>query len=118
MLPSSTKNFPATAFSSVDFPEPLVPMMMTHDPAVSSRLTPRSECTSFGVPGLNVFEAARISSMCTPYAAFSDELRNNQGHEHESGRDQFQIIGAEAPAQRHRHHQSEQHRPHDCPHNR
>jgi hypothetical protein len=40
-------------------------------------LTPRSEWTSFGVPGLNVFETARMSSMRTPQPALSNELRND-----------------------------------------
>jgi hypothetical protein len=31
MVPSSTRNVPATAFSKVDFPEPLVPMMITRN---------------------------------------------------------------------------------------
>src|SRR3954453_17198211 len=99
MLPWSTKKVPATAFSSVDFPEPLVPMMMTQEPAVSSNVTPLRECTSFGVPGLKVLEIVRISSMCTPHPALADEPRNNQRDENEGGRDQFQIVGAESPAQ-------------------
>jgi hypothetical protein len=56
MLPSSTGNVPATAFNRVDFPEPLVPMMMTQELEANSRFRPWRERTSFGVSGLKIFE--------------------------------------------------------------
>ena len=45
---------PATAFSSVDLPDPLVPMTTTNEPSSIESVTPRSARTSFGVPALNV----------------------------------------------------------------
>src|SRR6188768_2385185 len=63
MRPASTKNVPATALSSVDFPEPLVPMMRRNEPVSSRSETLRSARTSFGVPGLNVLVMSEISSM-------------------------------------------------------
>ncbi len=54
MLPASTRKVPATAFSSVDLPEPFVPMTMTNEPVSIVSVTPCSARTSFGVPGLNV----------------------------------------------------------------
>ena len=58
MLPRSTRNVPATAFSSVDLPEPFVPMTMTNEPGSMVRLTPCSARTSFGVPGWKVLRDA------------------------------------------------------------
>src|SRR5271170_4335411 len=99
--PSSTKNVPATAFNSVDFPEPLVPMMMTQEPAARSRFTPRRERTSFTVPGLKVFEMDCSSSMRASQAFFTQELRDDESEEDEYGGDQLQVGGTETPAQRH-----------------
>src|ERR1700730_12752184 len=83
MWPSSTKNVPATAFSRGDFPEPLVPMMITQEPAAKSKFMLRSERTSFTVPGLNVLEMDLTSSMRAPQAFPSQELRNHQREENE-----------------------------------
>src|SRR4029077_19776408 len=99
MVPPSPKNTPATAFSKVDFPEPLVPMMMTQEPAASSRFTPRRERTSLGVSALNVFATFWISSMGAPQALFlAQELRHDERTEDEYGGDQLQIVGTESPA--------------------
>ena len=38
IVPASTKNVPATALSSVDLPEPLVPMTTTNEPSSMVRL--------------------------------------------------------------------------------
>src|SRR5579862_3319941 len=113
MLPSSTRNVPATAFSRVDLPEPLVPMMITQEPAASSRFTPRSERTSFGVSALKVFATPRISSMSAPQALLAQELWNDESAEDEHSRDQLQVVGAESPAQGHGYKQAEEHRTHN-----
>src|SRR5215510_9056926 len=63
IFPESTKKEPATAFSSVDFPDPFDPMIMTNDLSSTSSPTPRSACSSFGVPALNVLLTPAISSM-------------------------------------------------------
>src|SRR6266705_2989746 len=84
MLPSSTKNVPATALRKVDFPEPLVPMMITHEPGSRVRLTPRSE---------------RTSSMCAPEPRLAEELRDDECDEDETGGDELEIVGTEAPAE-------------------
>ena len=63
--PRSTKNPPATALSSVDFPDPFVPMTMTNEPSSTVRSTPRSARTSFGVPALKVLKTLRSSSTAT-----------------------------------------------------
>ena len=51
MAPRSTKKVPATAFSSVDLPEPFVPMTITNPCGWIVRLTSRRARTSFGVFG-------------------------------------------------------------------
>src|SRR6266478_2914560 len=112
MVPSSTRNVPATAFSRVDFPEPLVPMMITQEPAASSWFTPRRERISLGVPELNVFATPRISSMGNPQALFAQKLRHDEGAEHEHCRDQLQVVGTKTPPQRHSDQQPEEHRTH------
>src|ERR1700716_4303069 len=93
MVPSSTRNVPATAFSRVDFPEPLVPMMITQEPAARSRFSPRRERTSFGVSALNVFATPWISSMSTPQALLTQELWHDEGAEDEHCRDHLQVVG-------------------------
>src|SRR5215469_17509911 len=108
MFPLSTGNVPSTAFRKVDFPEPFVPMMMTHDPAETSRLTRRRERTSLGVPAWNVFVTSRTSSMGAAQPPSPNELRHNQRKEHENCGNQLQIIGTQPPAQRHCHQQTEQ----------
>src|SRR6266478_901048 len=99
MLPSSTKNVPATALRKVDFPEPLVPMMITHEPGSRVRLTPRSERTSLGVPELKVLAMERTSSMCSPEPRLAKELRHDECDEDEAGGDELEIVGTEAPAE-------------------
>src|SRR5882672_302682 len=100
MLPSSTKNVPATALRKVDLPEPLVPMMTTQEPGSSVILTPRSEWTSFGVPGLKVFLIERISSMGAPQPRLAEELRHDERDENEAGGDELEVVGIEPPAER------------------
>src|SRR4029434_4957131 len=63
MLPESTKNVPAIAFSSVDFPEPFVPITITNEPSSMVRSTSCKDLTSLGVPALNVFTIFFVSSM-------------------------------------------------------
>src|SRR6266851_7950970 len=99
MLPSSTKNVPATALRKVDFPEPLVPMMITHEPGSRVRLTPRSERTSLGLPELKVLAMERTSSMCAPEPRLAKELRHDECDEDETGGDELEIVGTEAPAE-------------------
>src|SRR5215469_2403273 len=115
MLPLSTVNVPATAFRKVDFPEPLVPMMITHDPAATSRVTPRRERTSFGVPALNVFVTLHTSSMPAPPASLPEKLRYSQCKKHENGSDQLQVIGVQPPTQCHRDQQAKQYGSHYRP---
>src|SRR5713101_4255007 len=112
MVPSSTRNVPAMAFSKVDFPEPLVPMMITQEPAASSRFTPRRERTSLGVPELKVFATSWISSMGNPRALFAQKLRHDEGAEDEHCRNQLQVVGTKAPPQRHSDQQPEEHGTH------
>ena len=66
MEPSSTMNEPASALSSVDLPEPLVPMTTTNVPSSSARFTPCSARTSLGVSGLNVLRIVLIASIALP----------------------------------------------------
>ncbi len=62
IVPDSIGNDPATAFSVVLLPEPLVPITTTKLPGSSVRSTPRSARTSSGVPGLNVLKTPCSSS--------------------------------------------------------
>ena len=78
--PSSTRNVPATAFKSVDLPEPFVPTTTTNEPAGINRLTSRKARTSLGVWGerssrrcesqarLSSLDAARRPQPLTPPA--------------------------------------------------
>src|SRR5690348_10132698 len=101
MVPESTRNVPATAFKSVDLPEPFVPMMITNDPASNVRLTPCSERTSLGVPALKVLRTCSTLSMGgVPVLQLVEHSRQNQGHEDEGRGDQLQVVGIQAPAQR------------------
>ena len=50
-LPAVSGKVPATAFMSVDLPEPLEPMMLTNWPAGTCRSMPASATTSLAVPG-------------------------------------------------------------------
>src|SRR5215470_10209028 len=101
MLPESMKNVPAMAFRSVDFPDPLVPMTTTHDPSSIKTSTPRSERTSFRVPGLKVLEMRRISSMdgaCLFLLLHPFEsTRQNQRQENEYCCNELQIIRVQTP---------------------
>ncbi len=63
-LPESVIIFPATAFRSVDLPDPFVPITTTHEPSSIQRSTPCSALTSFKVPGLNVIFILFILSIC------------------------------------------------------
>src|SRR5260370_25044434 len=105
MLPSSTKNVPATALRKVDLPEPLVPMMITHEPGSRVRLTPRSERTSLGLPELKVLAMERTSSMCAPQPRLAKELRHDECDEDETGGGELEIVWNEAPAEGDSHHQ-------------
>ena len=48
--PSSTGRVPATLFSSVDFPAPFPPMIVTNSPGAKLKLMPRSTWFSLTVP--------------------------------------------------------------------
>ncbi len=50
IAPESGGVVPATQFSMVDLPDPLVPMTTTNDPSSTFRSTPASARTSLGVP--------------------------------------------------------------------
>src|SRR5262245_30491022 len=119
--PVSGKNEPATALSSVDFPEPLVPMMIRNEPCARSRDTSVSARTSFTVPGLNIFDTWLICSMGSgslrrdgggANAQAPREVGHYERGEDEDGRDQLQIVRIEPPAQRDRDQQPEQHGAH------
>jgi hypothetical protein len=72
-VPVSTKNVPATALSSVDLPEPFMPMIVRNDPSSSVNDTSCSAHTSFGVPGLNVLAMfVRRNMTTTPSSRPSD----------------------------------------------
>src|SRR5262249_14318172 len=121
---------PATAFSSVDFPDPFVPMMITKEPSSTFKPTRCNDRTSFGVPTLNVFDIVLRSSMrSTRLSLFrnrrrrglrflrfqlSDHVWKNQCDEDENGRDQLQIIRIQSPSQSNRNHQSKQDGAHYC----
>src|SRR4051812_11264330 len=103
ILPESSGNVPATAFSSDDFPEPLVPRTMVNEPSPSSRFTPCNARTSFGVSGLKVLRACAISSMgdlVLPCLHTAHGLWQHKRQKHEECRDQFQVVRIQAPAQR------------------
>src|SRR5579871_5084287 len=108
MLPSSTKNVPAMALSSVDLPEPLVPTTITNDPCSMARSTPCSERTSLIVPAWNVLRTPRSSSMRRLHflpTQLAQQARQNQRHEHEGRRDHLQIVWIQTPTQRDGHQQ-------------
>src|SRR5579871_1304319 len=121
MLPSSTRNVPATALSRVDFPEPLVPMTIRNEPWGRLSETLRRARTSLGVPGLKVLKMRSICSIGLGSFRGLETTRlqapQQSGH-HESGKDehrgnQFQVVGTESPAQGDGHKQAEEDRPHD-----
>src|SRR5512133_1645904 len=89
ILPSSSRNVPATAFSSVDLPEPLVPTTITNEPSSSFRSTPCSERTSLMVPALKVLRMPRSSSMGRLHflpVQLAQQSRHDQRHKHEGSR--------------------------------
>src|SRR5262249_32212024 len=99
MVPASTKKLPATALSSVDFPEPFVPMTITNSARSMSRLTPRSARTSLGVSAWNVLVMPRASSMVGPPLHPVEQPREHQRDEDEAGGDQLQVVRVHPPAQ-------------------
>src|SRR3954454_21057168 len=110
IVPRYTYKLPATALSSVDFPEPFVPMTMTNEPSSMSSDTPRRERTSFGVPSKNVLRSSRTCSMSLH---FLQRHRQHERAENEDRGHQFQVVRIESPAQRERDDQSKKHRAHD-----
>src|SRR5215471_4358866 len=113
--PLSTMNVPATAFSKVDLPEPLVPMMIRNEPVSSRSETPRRARTSLGVPGLKVFTILEISSMSgngglRGRLEFPHQTGSDEGNENEGGCDKFQVVWIEPAAQRDGYQQPEQYR--------
>src|SRR5258708_7383577 len=110
MLPASTMKVPATAFSSVDLPDPLVPITIRNELAGSLSDTSVSALTSFGVPGLNVFDMRSIASIgsrhlgeraATRLAGFQSvcHVRQDQRGKDKHRSDEFEVVGAEPPAQ-------------------
>src|SRR5262245_18719721 len=100
MRPESTGNVPATAFSSVDLPEPFVPITHTNEPRSSVRLTPCNARTSLGVPGKNVFRMSVISSMTLSLQqsrTTRDELRQHERRKYERRSDQLEIVRVQPP---------------------
>src|SRR5699024_7489735 len=63
ILPSSTGQTPATAFSMVDLPAPLPPMTVTKSPSFRWRDRPFRAVFSLTVPGLKVLYMFWMSSM-------------------------------------------------------
>src|SRR5205814_3366367 len=110
MAPLSTKKLPATALSSVDFPEPFVPITVTKEPSSICSDTPRSARTSFSVPAKNVFCNSRSCSMPSHLL---HRHRHDQRAEDEDRRHQLEVVRVQAPAQCDRDDQSEEDRPHD-----
>src|SRR5512140_3135432 len=116
MRPTSTKNVPATALSSVDLPEPLVPMTITNEPGSMCRFTSCRARTSFGVPGLKVLVMSRalsIARSCAPRAQSDHQVRKDEGDKDERRRNQLQVVRIQTRTQRDGHEQTEQHRAHD-----
>src|SRR3569833_4436107 len=107
ILPASTLNVPATALSSVDLPEPLVPSTMRNVPVGMVRDTFRSARTSFCVPPLNVFDIRSICSIglgCFRQCASAEsdsprEIGCHQRRKNKDGGNQLKIIRIEAPSQ-------------------
>src|SRR3954451_6369122 len=110
IAPRSTGKLPAAAFSSVDFPEPFVPMTVTNDPSSISSDTPRNARTSFGVPWKNVFSNSRSCSMSFH---FPRQRRQHERAENEDRRHELEVVRIQPPPQRQRDDQSKKHRAHD-----
>src|SRR5438034_6419107 len=96
IAPRSTRKLPAAAFSSVDFPEPFVPMTMTNDPSSICSDTPRKARTSLGVPSKKVFCNSRSCSMSFH---FLHEHRQHQRAEDEDRRHELEVIRIQSPSQ-------------------
>src|SRR5688572_11220796 len=120
MVPRSGVNEPATALSSVDFPDPFVPMMIRNEPCGSSSDTSESARTSLTVPRLNVFDSRLMCSTLRrlrpnrPLALTepAHKIGHHERREHENRRDQLEVVRIEPPAQGDRHQQPEQHGAH------
>src|SRR5262245_30625211 len=114
-VPSSTRNDPAAALRNVDFPEPLVPMTMTNEPASIARSTPSSARTSLAVQAEKVLRipmASNIpSSQQCPQAAHL--AGQNQGQNHEDRGEELQVIGIQTRQQHHRSQKAKEHGSHD-----
>src|SRR5258708_17761151 len=110
MAPRSTKKLPAAALSSVDFPEPFVPITVTNEPSSIRSDTPRSARTSFGVSAKNVFCNSRSCSMSSHLL---HRRRQHQRAEDKDRRHELEVVRVQAPAQGHRDDQSEEDRAHD-----
>src|SRR5213594_3362891 len=97
-------------------------MTTTHEPSSIVKSTPASERTSFVVPGLNVFDMPRISSMrlaslsriggARPDIQPLKESRRDEREKHKDRRNQFQIVWVQTPPQGDRNEQTKQHRTH------
>src|SRR4026209_2870719 len=114
IVPASRRKVPATELSSVDFPEPFVPMTITNEPASRLRSMPRKARTSLAVPAWNVF-AMRVSSSISACSAIADALQSiwqDERGEHEDRGDQLEIVRIQPGAQRDGDEQAEQNRPH------
>src|SRR5258706_8135031 len=107
MAPRSTKKLPATALSSVDFPEPFVPITVTKEPSSICSDTPRRASTSFRVPAKNVFCNSRSCSTPPPIL---HGHRHDQRAEDKDRRHQFEIVRVQTPAQGHSDDQSKEDR--------
>src|SRR3954462_10904879 len=94
--PESMRNEPATAFSKVELPEPLMPIITMNEPSSTLTLTDCSARSSFGVPGLNVLLTVRTSSMGGPRIKkirALEQLRRDEGQKHKYSGDKSQVIG-------------------------
>src|SRR5208337_5325286 len=92
-LPPSTKKDPATAFSNVDLPEPLVPMTTVKDPSWMLSVTPWRALTSFTLPAWKVLRTPLTSSMGEPpFARFQigNQFGGDQSEEDKRRSDQLQ----------------------------
>src|SRR5579862_5924198 len=113
--PLSSKNVPATAFSKVDFPDPLVPITMTNEPSSIARSTPCKAFTSLGVCAKKVLVTCCSSSMRSRLSAPlqpRQQSRQDQRYKHEQRRHQLEVVGIEPGAQRQRDQQAEEDRAH------
>src|SRR5262249_43962615 len=94
----------------------VVPTPGTNEPSTIESDPSRSERTSLIVPGLNVFEICRSSSMrhlWLPRPQLAEQSWQDERPKYEHGGYQLQIVRIETPPQCHRHEQPEEHRAHD-----